>query len=247
MHFKYLLPLAAASFVLSSAAALADVDTATAANDWNGFYLGAEGGAAFGYTHFNLPGDTHDALKRTTSDKTAFLGGGLLGYDFQDGNLVYGLEVDATSGAGTSSVTACNATDGCFVTTHDSFTTINHLKTNWSGRVRGRIGFVNTDGNLFYLSAGYSYADTKLSLVGLCYDPANPTVPMVYNFNRSKNLSGFNVGAGIERGFGDHFVARLEYVYEDFGDNTYAGSVEWNDRRIGSNNGTVRAAVSYRF
>jgi outer membrane immunogenic protein len=185
-------------------------------------------------------------LQQTSNDKTAFIGGGLAGYNWQNDNMVYGIEADATSGDGTSSVTACTVPDGCFVTTHDSFTTLNHLKTDWSARLRGRIGFVS-GGSLFYAAAGYSYADTKLSLVGLCYNAATPTVPLVFNFGRSKNLSGFNIGAGMERPLGEHFVARIEYVYDDYGNNTYAGSAEWNDRRISANNGSVRVAVAYRF
>jgi outer membrane immunogenic protein len=246
MPVQKILPLAAVAFLLSSAAAFADVDTTPVASGWSGFYIGAEGGADFGYSHFALPGDTHDQLLKTTKDKTAFIGGGLVGYNFQDGNMIYGVEADATSGNGTSSVTACTVPDGCFVTTHDSFTTLNHLKTNWSGRLRARIGF-DSGGTLFYAAGGYSYADTKLSLVGLCYDFSNPSVPEIFNFGRSNGLSGFNVGAGMERPFGDHFVARIEYVYEDFGSNTYAGSAEWNDRSIGSNNGSVRVAVAYHF
>lgn len=243
MHLKHILPLAAASLILSSAAAFAD---APPYGDWSGFYVGAEGGAQFGHTHFALPGDTHDALQKNSNDKTAFTGGGLFGYNFQSGNTVFGVEGDMSSGGGTSSATACTVPDGCFVTTHDSFTTLNHLKTDWSGRVRARVGFT-ADDMLFYAAGGYSFADSKLSLVGLCYNAATPTVPLVFNFSRSKNLSGFNLGLGIERPLGDHFVARVEYVYDDYGSTTYPGSVEWNDRRISANNGSLRVAVAYHF
>lgn len=239
MHIKHLLPLAAASLLLSSAAAFA--------GDWSGFYVGAEGGAQFNHSHFALPGDTNDVLQKTSNDKTSFIGGGLVGYNFQADNIVYGVEGDIASGGGKNSVTACNAVDGCFVTTHDSFTTINNVKTSWTGRLRARLGFA-ADDMLFYAAAGYSYGDdSKLSLVGLCYTFATPTIPTIYTFNRSKNLSGFNVGAGIERPISDHFVVRAEYVYDDFGSTTYPGGAEWNDRRISENNGSVRVAVAYHF
>ncbi|HEY5336851.1 MAG TPA: outer membrane beta-barrel protein [Rhizomicrobium sp.] len=245
MRMNHILPLAAAMMFLSSAA-FADVDVPPAGNDWSGFYIGAEGGAQFDHTHFALPSDTHDDLQQTSKDRTSITGGGLFGYSFQAGNTVYGIEGDVSSGGGTSSVTACTVPDGCFVTTHDSFTTLNHLKSNWSGRLRARVGFVSGD-MLFYAAAGYSYADTKLSLVGLCFNAANPTVPLVFNFARSRNLSGFNLGVGMERELGEHFVARAEYVYDDFGSTTYAGSAEWNDRRISANDGMLRVAVAYRF
>ena len=237
------LALASAMIALPGAAFADDIT----GNDWTGLYVGADIGAQFSHAHFALPGDKGDALKQKSDDRTAFTGGGLVGYNFLSGNTLFGLEADASSGGGTSKVTACTVPDGCFVTTHDSFTTLNHLKTDWSGRVRARIGFFADADTLVYGAAGYSFAETKLSLIGLCYNAADPTVPLVFNFGRSKNLSGFNLGVGVERQFGDHFSGRLEYVYEDFGSNTYPGSVEWNDRRISANDGTLRAAVLYRF
>jgi outer membrane immunogenic protein len=216
-------------------------------NDWTGLYVGADIGAQFSHAHFALPGDTHDALQQKSDDHTSFTGGGLVGYNFLTGNALIGIEGDAMAGGGTSSVTACTVPDGCFTSAHDSFTTLNHLKTDWSGRIRARVGFFADAETLVYGAAGYSYADTKLSLIGLCYDFSDPSVPEVFHYGKSKGLSGFNVGVGIERQFDDHFSGRLEYVYDDFGGNTYPGSVEWNDRRISANDGTLRAAVLYRF
>lgn len=243
MHIRNLLPLAAASLLLSSAAAIADETPM----DWSGFYAGAIADANFGNTHFALPGDMNDVLLQDRHKHTAFAGGGVLGFNWQSGDMVYGLEGDLTTGNGTSSVTACTKVDGCFTSAHDSFTTLNHLKTDMSGRVRARIGW--TSGNtLFYAAGGYSFADTKLSLVGLCYDPANPPVPTVYNFSRKKTLSGFNLGLGMETPIAEHITLRAEYVFEDFGHTTYAGQPpEWNARSIGVRNSALRVAVAYHF
>jgi opacity protein-like surface antigen len=163
------------------------------------------------------------------------------------GALLLGGEVDISSTGGTSSVTACTVPDGCFTPTHDSFTTLNHLKDNFTGRLRARLGWSIGD-TLFYGAVGYSYVDTKLSLVGLCYNPGDPTVPLVFNFDRARNLSGFNLGVGVEHALGEHFVVRAEYVFDDFGDRTYAGDApEWNDRRISTIDSSLRVAVAYRF
>ncbi len=246
MRFTILLPLAAASLLLSSVVALADVDN-TMAPDWGGFYTGAVADANFGNTHFALPNDPHDVLLQTSSSHTSVGGGGLVGFNWQTGTTVYGIEGDLTSGDGRSSVTACTAVDGCFTPAHDSFTTLNHRKTDLTGRLRARVGWVS-GGTLFFAAGGYSYADTKLSLVGLCFNAANPPVPLVFNFARSKSLSGFNLGVGAERPISEHFVLRAEYVFEDFGSQTYKGDgVEWNDRSISVRNNTLRVAVAYRF
>jgi|SRR6185312_534498 outer membrane immunogenic protein len=243
MSLRNLLPLAAASLLLSSAAAIADETPM----DWSGFYAGALADVNFGNTHFALPGDMNDVLQQTHHKHTAFAGGGVLGFNWQNGNMVYGLEGDLTSGNGTSSVTACTKIDGCFTSAHDSFTTLNHLKTDMSGRLRARIGW--TSGNtLFYAAGGYSFADTKMSLVGLCYDAAHPATPDVFNFSRKKTLSGFNLGLGMETPIAEHITLRAEYLFEDFGHTTYAGEApEWNDRSIGVRNSALRVAVAYHF
>lgn len=242
MSIRCLLPLAAASLLLSSAA-FADTTTA----GWGGFYAGALADVNFGHSHFALPGDMNDVLQQTSHDHTAFAGGGLLGFNWQDGDMVYGLEGDLTSGNGTSSVTACAKVDGCFTSAHDSFTTFNHLKTDWSGRIRARIGWTSGD-TLFYAAGGYSFADTKMSLVGWCYDPASPPVPTVYHFARSKTLSGFNLGLGLETPVSDNITLRAEYLFEDFGSTTYKGEApEWNDRSISVRNSALRVAVAYHF
>jgi outer membrane immunogenic protein len=244
MSIRRLLPLTAASLLLSSAAAFADAGDAPA---WGGFYAGALADVNFGHSHFALPGDTHDVLQQTSHDHTSFAGGGLLGFNWQSGTMVYGIEGDLTSGNGTSSVTACTKIDGCFTSAHDSFTTFNHLKTDWSGRLRARIGWMR-GATLFYAAGGYSFADTKMSLVGLCYDAAHPATPDVYNFARSKTLSGFNLGVGMETPIAENITLRAEYVFEDFGDTTYKGEApEWNDRSISVRNSALRLAVAYHF
>lgn len=244
MSIRSALPLAAASLLLSSAAALADADMTP---DWGGFYAGAVADVNFGHSHFALPGDLGDVLKQTANDHTSFAGGGLLGFNWQSGAMVYGLEGDLTSGNGTSSVTACTKVDGCFTSAHDSFTTINHLHTDMSGRARARIGWMSGT-TLFYAAGGYSYAQTKMSLVGLCYDAAHPATPDVFNFARRKNLSGFNLGFGAETPISEHITLRGEYVFEDFGSTTYKGAApEWNDRSISVRNSALRVAVAYHF
>lgn len=209
--------------------------------DWSGFYLGGVGGAQFDSAHFSLPGDKHDALQQTHANHTNFTGGGLAGFNFQSANIVYGIEGEVTGGDSTQSVTACTVPDGCFTPKHDSFTTFNHLKTGMSERLRGRVGF--TEGNvLFYGAGGYSHASTKLALVGNCFNFADPPVPLIFNFARSKQVSGFNLGLGAEYAFGSFFL-RGEYVFDDYGSGIWKGSAEWNDRRISLSDNEVRAAV----
>ena len=63
-----------------------------------------------------------------------------------------------------------------------------------------------------------------------------------------QDRSGFNVGGGVERALDRHWIARAEYIYDGFGDQTYAGDgAEWNNRRLTISDNTVRAAIGYKF
>jgi outer membrane immunogenic protein len=215
--------------------------------DWTGVYVGGTVGVAFNQTHFSLPGDPNDRLLQNSSNDTAFSGGGLIGFNYQMNDVVVGVEGDITTGQSTAKVTDCAVPDGCFVNTHDSFTTYNSLKGGATERARVRLGWAQGP-NLFYVAGGYSAQQTNLNLLGDCFNPGNPNVPLVFTFSRAKTVSGFNVGAGVEHAIDRHRIGRVEYIYDGFGDQTYAGDgAEWNNRRLSISDNTVRAAIGYKF
>ncbi len=171
----------------------------------------------------------------------------MIGVNAVMGGMVVGVEGDLADANKTRSVIACNVTDGCWTSAHDSFTTDNRLKETLSGHLRLRAGVAQGD-NLFYVAGGYSVAKTRLDLVGDCYDPANPAVPTVYTYSRSKTVSGYNIGAGVEHAVGSHLLIRAEYLYDGYGHQTYAGDgAEWNDRLISLHDSNLRVGVSYKF
>jgi outer membrane immunogenic protein len=237
--------LAAGAFL--TVLACAGVAAAQPATNWNGAYAGVLVGAQFGGADFSLPGDTSDVLQSTHASRTAFAYGGMVGFNATMGGMVLGLEGQLVDANKTRSVVACNATDGCFTSAHDSFTTYNDLHETLNGRVRARAGFAQGD-NLFYVAGGYSIAKTRMDLIGDCYDFSDPAVPTVYTYSRSKTLSGYNLGAGVEHAVGSHLLVRAEYLYDGYGHQTYAGDgAEWNDRRIGVHDSNVQVGISYRF
>ena len=229
------------------ALALAGVAGAQPAVNWSGAYVGVLAGAQLGSTSFALPGDTADVLQSDHASRTALAYGGMVGFNAHMGGVVLGLEADLMDANKTRSVVACTAVDGCFTSEHDSFTTYNNLRETLNGHVRVRAGLASGD-NLFYVAGGYSVAKTQLDLIGDCYDPANPPVPTVYTYSRSKTVSGYNIGAGVEHAVGSHLLVRAEYLYDGYGHQTYAGDgAEWNDRRISLHDSDLRLGVSYRF
>lgn len=241
-----ILGLAAGSVLALGAAAAAD---AAPTWNWSGPYVGGVVGANVEDSRFALPGDTADRLLSTHSSPTGFTGGGLVGFNYQfNGNYVIGAEADVVDGSAVRKVTACTTFGGCFTSAHDSFTTYNRLDQGVSGHLRARLGYA-MDRTLLYVAGGYSWADTKLNLIGDCYNAATPTVPTVYTYSRSKTLSGFNLGVGLDQAVSDHIVLRAEYVYDDFGAQTYPGDAagEWNARRIGLDENNFRVAASFKF
>lgn len=227
-------------------AADGSADAAPAAG-WDGVYVGATVGANISSGHFALPGDTGDVLLTDQDSRTAFTGGGLVGFNHQIGNYVLGIEGDVVGGPDKLNVTACTVFGGCWTPAHDSFTTFNRLKEGVTGHLRFKLGYA-FGRTLVYAAGGYSVADTQLDLIGDCFNGTDPSSPTIYRFSRGKTVSGFNVGAGLERAVTDHVTVRAEYLYDDFGTQLYRGDgTEWNDRRIGLSNSTFRAAAAYRF
>jgi len=106
---------------------------------WTGFYLGINGGGGWGRSHW----DGFD-----TADLSGGLIGGTIGYNWQMGQAVLGIEgdIDWSGVKGT--------TMGCCTT-----------ENNWLATVRGRAGYA-FDRFLPYLTAGLAVGDIKSSLPG---------------------------------------------------------------------------------
>ena len=170
---------------------------------WAGGYVGVQGGVA-----------RHDALFNDLSlvilggtiegNKTGGTVGGLLGYNWQRGSFVYGLEGDWNW------VGAKAASDfGFFVRTKSSF------DVDWVTTVRGRAG-LSVDATLIYLTGGIAFGHVKNRVT----TSVGPEVFLDFTQNRTK--VGWTVGAGVEHMFGPHWTARAEFRYVDLGRTTVA-------------------------
>jgi outer membrane immunogenic protein len=175
--------------------------------NWTGLYIGAMGGYA---------ADTNSG---PLSPKGGF-GGGTLGYNWQTGQVVLGVEADA-AWANINS----NAGVPGFVTVS--------TKSNDIGTVRGRLGYA-VDQFLFYGTAGYAWFDNKFTVTAL-------GIP----FSDSKVHSGWTAGAGMEVMFAPHWSVKAEYLYRSFESQTYfsglipggiaSGKLNVNSGQVGVN------------
>jgi outer membrane immunogenic protein len=110
---------------------------------WTGFYAGAHAG--YGWSDIDASG----VFGASSRDGEGWLAGGQIGYNFQVGRLVYGIEADISSAW-------IDGDNGC----------CGH-SVDWLYSVRGRAGLTSHDGRwLFYGTAGAAWADIDFRSVG---------------------------------------------------------------------------------
>ena len=148
---------------------------------WTGFYVGVNGGWGLS----TAGGDF--------GDPSGGLFGGTVGYNYQIGQFVAGLESDLDwADLGKSGANLA----GAYSTTIDTLFT-----------ARARAG-VALDRALLFVTAGYAGAETKVS------QPA-------YSSTDWRNGGAF--GVGLEYAFTKNVSAKAEYLYEPFADENYPG------------------------
>ncbi len=170
------------------------------AYSWTGFYVGADVGAAWGFTNWNFPnGGINPRV-------AGFLGGGGIGYNYQVGNWVFGIEGDS---AGTSLQGARPCPTGFFYSCEAGI--------NWLSSATGRVGYA-WDRNLAYVKAGAVIALGQTDSV--CITGSQATiVPLAGCPERSdsKILAGWTAGLGYEFGLTRNISAKGELMYFDLG------------------------------
>jgi outer membrane immunogenic protein len=148
---------------------------------WTGFYLGLNGGYGFGRSNYSGPGGSFDA------------GGGLfgatVGYNWQTGPLVFGLEGDidwsGMNGSGACGLTSCST------------------RNDYLSTIRGRLGYAMGRW-MPYVTGGAAIGNVKTSIAG---------------FGDTNNTKGgWTVGGGIEASLMGPWTAKVEYLHVDLGD-----------------------------
>lgn len=158
------------------------------------------------------------------SDKdVSFVGGGFIGYRWQFGNYVYGVEGDALWQRATSSATlsylcppgggACGP--GGANRSEDFYGSITQ---GWEGSIRGRYGYLMTPSTLIYGTAGVAFLQVKGSFSYYASQPTAPVNTAYASGDWSDVLVGGTVGAGVETQVSMGLKVRGEYRFSHFGD-----------------------------
>lgn len=191
---------------------------------WTGFYIGVEGGGDFRNYHDNWTGNG--------IYKDAGLVGGVLGYNWQVNQFVFGLEGDAAAVLGGNRAYAYNDNFGGVVTVYN-----NTLNSNYAAAIRGRLGFAAWERALLYVAGGVAFGDVKVG-----YDNG-VLLPTSYTTSRT----GWTIGAGVDYAFTPNWITRIEYRYVDLGTGGYYNYGTFVNDGIRVTSNQVLGAVIYKF
>ncbi|MDB5590988.1 outer membrane beta-barrel protein [Enterovirga sp.] len=257
---KKLLLSSVALAVMSAGAMAADLPSRRAAPapyvavpvfTWTGFYVGVNAGYGFSDSNrnnvFGLPAGsvinsagTNGVLTLNNvgdSNRDGFVGGGQVGYNYQMGMFVLGIEADAqykdfgnrsNTGFG-GTYTFVGATGIAFAPPAAAVGFGNdRSSSDFFGTVRGRLG-VAFDRTLIYGTGGFAYDEHR---------------------------SGYAAGGGVEYAFTPNLTGKIEGLYVNLDRNNNNGSaaffnpalntVTLNDRR-NNDFAVVRAGINYKF
>ncbi|MBN8993081.1 MAG: autotransporter outer membrane beta-barrel domain-containing protein [Rhizobiales bacterium] len=163
--------------------------------DWSGFYVGANGGWGSSrncYTNTAILGIGVPPVSEGCHDATGGTAGGQIGYRWQSGNWVFGLEAQG------------NWAD--FRGSNPSLATLglstNRTKIDAFGLFTGQIGYAWNNA-LLYVKGGAAVTDNR-------YDGVITGANIVID-RASDSRWGGTVGVGLEYGFAPNWSAAVEY------------------------------------
>ena len=182
------------------------------AYSWTGFYIGLNGGGALGSSSWDRTGNRNI---------DGGLVGGTVGYNWQFGQAVAGLEGDI-DWADINGSTTTNCALGC------------KTSDTWLSTVRGRLGYA-ADRFMPYVTGGAAFGDIRASTPGFS--------------GGSSTKTGWTLGGGLEAALVSNWTAKVEYLYVDLGSfncGLGCGGGLTSDN-VSFHTNLLRAGVNYRF
>jgi len=179
-------------------------------------------------------------------------GGIALGWNYQAGALVLGVEGDfnlldvdgrRSSGRVTSGANFAEGRD--------------RIASDWLATLRARLGLAVAQ-TLFYATGGVAFTDATLSrsldwsFVGDACPPAGGGMVRCHAGSEQFRV-GWTIGGGVEHALTRNWTIKAEYLYADFGSETLrtdsAGVVanQWIEHRVDLNMHIARLGVNYKF
>jgi outer membrane immunogenic protein len=201
--------------------------------DWSGWYGGAAAGGKWAGATWTTTrvGDPPSAaavntlLDKSSPDRFTPSGlrlGGYAGYNWQSNRWVYGFELD---GAWANAADEHRGIPGCKIECAPGApgpgNDTSSVRLTWDASARGRVGYLVQPDLLVYATGGIAWQSIYVS--GTCEstlsDPTclvSPPFAGKTQLDRSI-LSGWTLGAGVERELPGRWLLRAEYRYAHFG------------------------------
>ena len=226
----------------SSTALAADLGVAPAyvpqVYNWNGFYVGANVGAAWARGILT----DNASVASVTRNNSGVSAGGTFGYNWQFApNWVLGIEGTFD---GTSIGKTATEIDGTFFGAPVSIQ--GSANTNWISTVAARIGVTQYNW-LFYAKGGAGWASNTVSATSVAL--AGPPFGWVGGTASASNTAtGLLAGAGIEYGLTQNWTIKAEYDYLGLSNWTIAAPFTPGDSlNVTRNISMFTAGVNYKF
>lgn len=194
--------------------------------NWNGAYFGLHAGY-FSPSYGGVMDSAGAAFPVADLQKSGFAGGAYLGYNYQAGNWVFGLEADASW---------LNSAKSAVDFETDTHTASNAMLYS----ARARLG-IAADRFLIYATGGVAYTDLKIT-----FEPNASDITTTFGF-------GGVVGGGAEYALTNNLILRAEALYYIFNKSTaYSDDPIYGDLDAGDLvklNGilSVRGGVALKF
>jgi outer membrane immunogenic protein len=153
------------------------------AYNWTGGYVGINGGLGWGRSDDSAP------FASGSFKTSGGVVGGTLGYNYQMGQTVFGVEGDVDWSNIRGSAT-CGAAFSC------------ETKNNWLGTARGRVGYA-FDRFMPFVTGGLAVGDVKSTVSGIGA--------------ATNTKAGWTLGGGVEAALTGPWTAKVEYLYADLG------------------------------
>jgi len=167
---------------------------------WTGFYVGGHAGLASGDTEGGVQGFSG---VDTQLDLDGGIYGGYVGYNYQSGAWVFGIE-GTYSG---SNIDANGQTPPLF----GLFPFQVQQELDWLATIEGRVGYA-FGRSMVYARGGWAWGKLETTADIL---PGPPTL------TGSETHNGWTAGFGFEHALGDWLIARVEYSHVDLDSETH--------------------------
>lgn len=248
----------------ASAASAAPV----AAYNWTGFYIGANAGYAWSdvdlTSRLSCPSGACAYTDQTQLDAIGaagsgsfspnfFAGGGQVGYNFQNGAFVYGVELDIQS----FHLSRRRDFGGLApVGGGQSFEVSASVNTDWLFTARPRVGWLIQPQLLLYATGGLALTNIEVgnSVSDNCAAVLTCGLPNLAGASSSSTTkAGYAVGGGAEWAFSPQWSVKGEYLYVSFGDvsttltTNLAGAANPNTMKTSANINASIARIGLNF